>query len=289
MQIDLIETFLDLCETRSFNRTADRMGVTQSTVSGRVKALERVLGARLFTRSRAGTDLTTEGLRFEPHARGLRHGWVEALHATRDAGPAAMTLRIGIQHDLAANHIGDWIGGFRGLLPEAGFYIETDYSTQMVSDLIGGALDMAMLFTPRAHPDLFFDTVGEISYVMVSTDTDRLAGVRPDSYLLANYSPAFSRAHAAMHPALSAATVSSGQDAAVAGLVTALGGAAYVLAETAGDLARAGLARRVRDAPAIAQSVYAAIHLRNRHRGPHRRLISQLRGHFATGTARRGR
>ena len=56
MQIDLVETFLDLCETRSFNRTAERLGLTQSTVSGRVKALEAALDVRLFTRSRAGTN-----------------------------------------------------------------------------------------------------------------------------------------------------------------------------------------------------------------------------------------
>ena len=73
MQIDLLETFLDLAQTRSFNRTADRMALTQSTVSGRVIALESAVGARLFTRSRAGTDLTAEGVKFEPLARSLRH------------------------------------------------------------------------------------------------------------------------------------------------------------------------------------------------------------------------
>ena len=61
MQIELIETFLDLCDTRSFNRTADRLGVTQSTVSGRVKALETALGHRLFIRSRAGTGTDDRG------------------------------------------------------------------------------------------------------------------------------------------------------------------------------------------------------------------------------------
>ncbi|MGA1275699.1 MAG: flagellar basal-body MS-ring/collar protein FliF, partial [Gemmobacter sp.] len=40
MQIDLLDTFLDLLETRSFHRTAERLGVSQSTVSGRVRALE---------------------------------------------------------------------------------------------------------------------------------------------------------------------------------------------------------------------------------------------------------
>ena len=72
MQIDLLDTFLDLLETRSFHRTAERLGVSQSTVSGRVRALEEALGVRVFDRSRAGVQLTTEGLRFEPHARALR-------------------------------------------------------------------------------------------------------------------------------------------------------------------------------------------------------------------------
>ena len=48
MQIELIDTFLDLCETKSFNQTAERLGVTQSTVSGRVKTLEASVGVRLF-------------------------------------------------------------------------------------------------------------------------------------------------------------------------------------------------------------------------------------------------
>ena len=52
MQIELIETFLDLTETRSFNRTAERLGITQSTVSGRVAALESALDANMARASR---------------------------------------------------------------------------------------------------------------------------------------------------------------------------------------------------------------------------------------------
>ena len=60
MQPDQIDTFLDLCETRSFHRSADRLGVTQSTVSGRLASLERALGVTLMRRSRAGCELTTD-------------------------------------------------------------------------------------------------------------------------------------------------------------------------------------------------------------------------------------
>ena len=160
MQIELIETFLDLCETRSFNQTAERLGVTQSTISGRIKALEKAIGRPLFTRSRAGTALTTEGLRFEPHARSLRHSWITALNATRDSGIAGVTMRIGLQHDLVGMAISALIGQFRAALPDTVFFFEADYSAQMCADLVTGAQDVAVLYTPKIHPDLYFQTLG---------------------------------------------------------------------------------------------------------------------------------
>jgi len=288
MQIELIDTFLDLCETRSFNRTADRLGVTQSTVSGRVRALETSLGQRLFTRSRAGTDLTTEGLRFEPHARSLRRGWTEALHATRRPDLGGATMRIGIQQDLVGAHFSDLIARFRAALSDTAFLFEADYSTQMCADLISGTEDFAILFTPRLHPDLYFETLGEIDYAMVSTETARLAEVQPETYMLANYSAAFAHTHAACHPGLTAAPLSIGQNAALVGLLTTLGGAAYVLAQSAQDLVAAGQAKLVADAPVIPQTIFAGVHVRHRMRTSHRRLLQLLRGYFGTPPGPRG-
>lgn len=280
MQTELIETFLDLCETRSFNRTAERLGIMQSTVSGRIRALEAAVGRRLFTRSRAGTELTTEGLRFEPHARSLRHSWAEALAATRADATAPVTLRIGIQHDLTINLIGSWVRDFRGALPGTGFYIEADYSPAMCSDLVIGALDIAMMYTARPHPDLYFETLGEIDYRMISTEADRLAQVRPETYIATNFSPAFGQAHADLHPDLSGAGVATGQSSAVMGLLSSLGGTAYVLSDMARQLVATGAARWVWDAPAIPQTVFAGVHLRHRHRPMQRRMLGLLRRHF---------
>ena len=57
MQIELLETFLDLAQTRSFNRTAERLGLTQSTVSSRVAALEVALGSSFSTDRARGPSL----------------------------------------------------------------------------------------------------------------------------------------------------------------------------------------------------------------------------------------
>ncbi|MCB2125223.1 MAG: LysR family transcriptional regulator [Rhodobacteraceae bacterium] len=290
MQIELIQTFLDLSETRSFNRTAERLSVTQSTVSGRINALERAVGHRLFSRSRAGTELTTAGLRFAPHARALLHAWTEARHAVGDSG-GVLSMRIGIQSDLVTMHFNELIGDFRAALPGTAFLFEADYSAQMCADLMTGAEDFAIIFSPRYHDDLHFETVGEITYLMVSTEADRLAEVRQETYIMPHYSYAMPALHAALHPRLATASLSIGQNTAMVALLRSLGGTAYVLRNSADELMRDGLCRLVADAPPIPQPIFAGLHIRNRHRSAHRRLQQIVRTRFgsATGTLARRR
>lgn len=286
MQIDQIDTFLDLIETRSFNRTAERMGLTQSTVSGRLVALELAVGARLFTRSRAGTQLTTEGLKLEPHARLLRQEWTMARRAVMASGTAALTLRIGVQNDLAPAHLGALVADFRALLPQAALYIEPDYSTQMCADLVTGALDFALLFTPKPQPDLYFETLTEIPYRLISTRPDSLSSLAPETYVCANFSPAFEAAHRQLLPHLSATPLSVGQSSAVALLLAQMGGAGYVMETQARDLVAAGGYHMVPDAPVIRQPVYAALHLRNRTGTTHKRLMQSARRRLHSPGAR---
>ncbi len=281
MQIDLLDTFLDLAETRSFHRSAERLRVTQSTVSARVTALEQAVGSRLFDRSRAGTDLTPEGKRFEPHARALRHEWNEARRRIQIPQGAAHLVRLGIQNDLAAVYLGDWMAGFRQALPGTAFYIEPDYSNQMCADLLTGILDFAVMFSPKPHPDLHFESVGDVAYRMISTEADSLSGVAADRFVFAHFSPAFEEMHRQLTPDLAAAPVSVGQSGSVVSLLMAMGGSGYVLEKTAGQLVATGQFRHVADAPVLRQPVFAALHIRHRIAPLHRRLTQQVSGHLA--------
>ena len=272
MQIELLDTFLDLAETKSFHQSAERLGITQSTVSARIQALEEALGQRLFNRSRAGTALTIEGQRFEPHARSLRHEWNEARRQIRVPDRAGSMLRLGIQNDLAAQHIGEWISDFRRAMPDTAFYIEPDYSNQMCADLLTGVQDFAVMFSPKPHPDLHFDTLGEVPYRMISSATNRLAEVDPGSFIFAHFSPAFEAMHREVTPDLAGAAVSVGQSATVVSLLTAMGGAGYVLDKAATGLIASGRFQLVEDAPVLRQPVYAAMHLRHRITPLHRQL-----------------
>lgn len=276
MQIELIETYLDLMESRSFNRTAERLNLTQSTVSHRMKALEAVLGRPLFARNKGGTQPTAAGLRFHDHAKAIQHQWREAARAVESAGAYERSMRIGLQHDLAAHYAGDWLAAIRKELPGTSIYLEIDYSKQMNGDLAAGDLDLAILYTPHHLPDLHYERIGEVNYELVSSKVTALADVRPEDYIQAVYSPAFDRLHRQALPHLSTAPIASGETTAIIALLTKLGGSAFVMAPDARRLTRTGAVSRVQDAEPIPQTVHAAVNVRTRHAHQHRRIIGLL-------------
>src|SRR3546814_20840103 len=59
---------------------AERLHVTQSTVSARIHTLEDQLGCTLFVRNKAGTTLTPAGRQFQRHASTLVRTVEQARH-----------------------------------------------------------------------------------------------------------------------------------------------------------------------------------------------------------------
>src|SRR6478736_2699117 len=78
LDINLARTFLEIVSCRSFVQAAERLNITQTAVSARVKALEDLLGRRLFVRNRAGASLTPAGELFIRHALALVQVWERA-------------------------------------------------------------------------------------------------------------------------------------------------------------------------------------------------------------------
>ena len=75
MNIELARTFLEIVSTGSFARAADRLHVTHSTVTMRIKTLESLLNQRLLIRNKTGVTLTASGVRFQRFAEALVRTW----------------------------------------------------------------------------------------------------------------------------------------------------------------------------------------------------------------------
>ena len=99
---------------------------------------------------------------------------------------AAAEPRVEVLHRPGKEGLGPaYIAGFRRALPETAFYIEPDYSNQMCADLGTGALDFAVLYSPRALPDLHFTLVeGD------ARETVKTISKPADAWFLDGFSPA---------------------------------------------------------------------------------------------------
>lgn len=71
IKIDLLNIFLSVAETKNFSQSAAINHVSQSTISKRIKALEKDLHVKLFERDAGGVRLTEAGKTLLPWAKKL--------------------------------------------------------------------------------------------------------------------------------------------------------------------------------------------------------------------------
>ena len=68
MDMDQLTTFLEVSRQKSFSRAAEKLGVTQPSISAQIRSLETHLGTRLLERGGGKVTLTAAGRVFEPFA-----------------------------------------------------------------------------------------------------------------------------------------------------------------------------------------------------------------------------
>lgn len=89
-----LEVFVAVAEDGNFRRAAERLGISQPSVSSQIKSMERYLGYQLFERRRGATsELSDEGRSFLLRARELVAAQT-ALAAERRRVPAAAPIRL---------------------------------------------------------------------------------------------------------------------------------------------------------------------------------------------------
>lgn len=89
-----LEVFVAVAEDGNFRRAAERLGISQPSVSSQIKSMERYLGYELFERRRGATsELLIEGRTFLQRARELVAAQ-SALAAERRRIPAAAPIRL---------------------------------------------------------------------------------------------------------------------------------------------------------------------------------------------------
>ncbi|WP_372804138.1 LysR family transcriptional regulator [Paracoccus seriniphilus] len=266
MDRDLLLTYLDVLETRNFNRSADRMNVTQSTVSARIRQLENNLGARLFERGRGGAEPTAAGRHFETHCRSLLAAWSLARREMSAGGtPNGRKLRVSVQFTLSRSILLPWMLRMREMHPKLDLYLEANFSQQIQRDVLSGETDAGIVFAPQLFPDVQVRELGRTDFVLASTHADTLGQMDWNRYVRVAYTSYFERQHDDLLPASSGVITSVGSDDLAIQVLKAQGGSAYLPRLAVNALTQEMPALHVvPDAPVIALPVYSICHVRKK-------------------------
>jgi len=143
IDIYLLRYFIAVVETGSFTRAADKVFVTQPTLSAGIKKLEGQVGQPLFERSNRRVFLTDAGTRFLPRAKAILHECNLAVQSLEEA-VSIPVLRIGVLVTLATQEIGALIAGFRKKVPQTTIEIYDGTEQELHNRLDDRSLDYAL-------------------------------------------------------------------------------------------------------------------------------------------------
>jgi DNA-binding transcriptional LysR family regulator len=119
MNWDDLKFFLEVARTRTASNAAKRLGVDYTTVSRRIRALEKALGALLFEKSRsAGFVLTPEGLHLLGYAESLESTLQAACEQVSGASLALSgQVRIGSTEGFGSFFVAPQLSHFQDVYP----------------------------------------------------------------------------------------------------------------------------------------------------------------------------
>ncbi len=190
MDIDRARTFLEIVHTGSFLKAADRLHVTQTTVSARIRTLEESLGQRLFVRNRNGAALTAAGREFERFAQSFVQVWERARQQLSVPPGRTSVIALGGELSLWNPVLLDWLVWMKKTRPQIAVRANVGVPDQLIEQLRTGVLDIAVLYAPPLLHGFRIELVEEEELVMVRT-TGQPDGDHAPDYVHVDWGPQF--------------------------------------------------------------------------------------------------
>ena len=259
MDINLARTFLAICELGNFVKASERLYVTQSTVSTRVKLLEDLLGQSLFVRTKAGATLTAAGAQFRPFAEKMVQTWEQARHNVGLPVEFSSLLTVGAEFTLWERLLVRWISWVREELPEVALRAEVGTADSLMIQVTEGLLDLAVTYTPQHRSGLVVEKLAQDSLVLVSTDS-KTQGPREPGYVFVDWGAEFRMEHLDAFPDLPAPALAVTYGPLAQQHILRAGGAAYLPLRAVRPRLDEGVLHLIGDAPVFRRPIFA-VHL----------------------------
>ena len=145
MDLRGIEFFLTVAEEGSISRAAERLHISQPTVSRDMIELERELGKTLLVRTSRNVSLTPDGLLFRDTARDMLALYRKAVTQQAEPVELAGDIYLGAGETESFSFMAEQIKAFREEHPKVCFHVISENADEIRDDVDKGVLDFGFV------------------------------------------------------------------------------------------------------------------------------------------------
>lgn len=179
MEIRHLRYFLDIAETEHLTRSAQRLFVTQSTLSHGLRQLEAELGLALFDRIGRGLKLSAAGLSFRDHAlRALRELDAGRMALSDLTGLRTGRLVVGVFPTFLNTLMPASVARFRVAHPGIQVEVRDLRGGPILDQVLDGSLDFGVAIHPIARDGIETEHLFDERLLVVVRPGHRWAGLQ---------------------------------------------------------------------------------------------------------------
>jgi LysR family cyn operon transcriptional activator len=165
-----------IAETQNFTRAAERLHVTQSTLSHQIKQLEEELGLVLFDRSHKKVALTEAGEMLRSHLMPALQQIDRGLQAlSHPAEALSGEIRIAATHSFNTRLVPLCVSSFLSHHPGIKVSVEELSASLIAKRLASGHLELGVSYRPEDRSELWFEPLYNEELKLVVADRHPLA------------------------------------------------------------------------------------------------------------------
>ena len=174
-----LQYFLAVAELLHFSRAAERLFVTQPTLSHQLAELETQLGTPLFDRAGGVVRLTQAGEIFREYAKRSIDAMEEGCMALAELeGLQRGVLRIGVTQSFVHRLMPPIIGEFRRQYPAVRLEVLDLMASQIERQLAEGTVHLGIAFAPAVLEETEVETILDERLVLLVGRGHALANIR---------------------------------------------------------------------------------------------------------------
>ncbi|WP_040491162.1 LysR family transcriptional regulator [Ilumatobacter nonamiensis] len=150
LDVESLRTLLAALDHGGMTRAAERLNMSQSSVSWKIKRLEERIGRPLLIRDGHTLRPTRDGRALIPDARALVE--IHDRAASRlQSSELTGTVKLGSNEEVDAAHMASLLGRFKWAHPNASIEFIIDYTTNLARGVDRGELDVAIMQVAEAN------------------------------------------------------------------------------------------------------------------------------------------